>query len=214
MKCISARDMMKGLWINESPDCEKTICQINDILMDHYDLLVGSETTKVGSWFTWSWLHTINSINWEEILRLNWVYVTTCSCCPMPCMHKTESCSCCESWYSLELCEAVWDLEVWHFAVDCDKVHVNVWDKVIKWYVNYSKWYKPITSLDDEICLKPWEYRLLRRWFQMHFAEMEWDFNWAGYFEQKQFNAYTRLMEREDRIPWKIWFPDKKHGKK
>lgn len=218
MKCFTARELMCGLGLNLSSNCEKDVCKMNSILEDHYLLLVDMETTKVAAWFTWEWLQTVSSVNWEDIYKVHRIVVSpTDKCCRPYCTHDLESCTsdCCTNNLWLDIHPAFWDIDVWWFVINNDKVDFNVWEWVSSWYIVYSRWPKTISSLDDPICIDPKEIRLLKSSISKSWSEMMWDFEWAAYFEQRQFKSIQQLEKIEDRLPYRIGLADmkNKHGK-
>lgn len=182
------------------------VCRFNSILQDHYLLMVWLDTAKVAVWFTWSWIQNIVSLNWEDVYRVHAIYVEPCDTqCPPQCMNKEPTCNpCCENLYSLEIYEAIWDLTVWAFAVNNNKISFNVWEWIQKWYVVYSKWARTINSLDDSICFEPTEIRLLKQTIMKTRMEYKWDYEAANYFEKLQFKALEQLRMIEDRLPHSI----------
>lgn len=211
MKCKTARELMCGLGLNLSSNCEKDVCKFNSILEDHYMMLVNTESTKAAVWFTWQWIQQVTSLNGEDIYRVHSIAVTPCDkCCPPSCMHKLDSCDdCCNHWYWLEIHNAYFELDKWGFVVNNNKIDFNVGEGIVKWHVIYSRWPKEITSLDDQICVDPKEMRLLKASISKNWAEMAWDFEAANYFEGRQFKAMQQIEQIEDRTPYRISLGDK-----
>lgn len=210
MKCVSANEILCWLGIEFSTDCERSVCKVNSILRRHYANLVLSKTTEKAIWFTWANEITTNTDNWEDIYRVNWVFVKVTDCCtPWPCLTKVKSCDNyeCDYWYQLSIKDALWELEPGCYTVDCDKISINVGAEVERGYITYSKWPKEITSMDEEICIDPLEVELLQMSFLRADAEIKRDFEMAQYFETREFNARRRLIEQiEDRLPSRIGF--------
>lgn len=221
MRCIKVSDLMCGVGLRKSNKCDADVCKINDMLMTHYSLLMETNVTKVASWFVdpGTCTVTVNSINGEDIYKVHYIAVTheeECNSCykfHATCMLDKPSCECCKNWKLLPIREWHYSLDVGEYSIDCDKVTVNVWEQVKKWYVVYSKWPKLISGIDDDICIDPREYELLKAWLQRQEAERKWDYEAANYFENKQFRAKERLMKAEEVYPYIITYLNNDRGK-
>lgn len=207
MKCMEVKDFLCWLDVDFGSDCDAAVCKMNAVLRRHYTKLIGSQATKSSLWFVWSWEHTLQSPNGENIYKVHWVHVQLCDeCDPDECHIKMDWCSC-SNWYMIPLKPSLWDIDPWTYVTDCDKVSINVWCNVKKWYIIYSRWPKEIESLDETICFDPLEEDILQTGIMRHYFQLKKELEMANYYEQMEFNARKHLKEEvESQIPYKIGF--------
>lgn len=206
MQCTTPNDILCWLWITLGNDCKKNVCKFNAILRRHYSNLVWYQTTRTAAWFVWGWDQILTTNWWEHVYKVMWAFVKLSSKCDKnKCLIPIEWCEC-NDWYKLPLKRAVYDMDVWSYDYDCDKISVNVGD-VESWYVVYSRWPKEITDMNEKICLDPVEWEILQMGVMRYKSEIDKDFELASYYEQRAFNARTRLKnDIESQIPDTVWF--------
>lgn len=186
------------------------MCKMNAILRRHYTNLVWTHLTRCAIGFSWWWHMELETHSGNDIYKVLWAYVELEDECQVwDCYQKIEDCWCeCDNTYRLAISEAYRELSVWEYSVDWNKLCINVWDNVTRWYVVYNRWPKEIESIEDEICLEPLEIELLQMWILRYQAEIDKNFELASYFEKQMYNQKTRIMnDIEDKIPFSIkWF--------
>lgn len=205
MKCMSIPELMSGLWINTSNNCDKNIARINAVLRKHYANLVGSHVTRSAIGFTGSWDQDLVTNDWNDIYKVLGIYVEMKPCYAVTkCHREVRKCDNCSlNRYTITPKRALFDdSDTWSYAVSCDKLLVNVWDNVERWYIEYSRGPKEITSMDDKICIDPLEIEMLQMSLLRAWSEQDKDYQLAEYYEQREFNARNRMQnDIENRIP-------------
>jgi len=206
-ECFKASDMFK--WLNiEDDTCKTKIDRINRALeMFYMDTLDFSENIQA-EWFGGSWIIDIKTQ--FPIYSLKWFYATWCS---SECFVEEDN-ICIECWRCPECPEpkllqtfpAKYDLKQWQYDITCtDKVRLHQYDFASNQFIVYSRWAKPIETLNDEICMSTKMKIAFQYLLEWTYAIRDREFNAINLYQWLYTQALQKIKWSNEFIPYSVW---------